>query len=154
MPGYNSGRSFTYGGSPLPVIAGTSEPISFFSYPNPARGVKNVTIKYQFSGPASNVRLDIYSITGFVVYSMKKMGNPPEELTGSYPSWNEHNVSVENGPGVYRCRLEAISTGKHSRFWKWLSLNKPDRIQSETQSSSYITICNLLWQFCSQIQCD
>ena len=48
MPGYNSGRSFTYGGSPLPVIAGTSEPISFFSYPNPARGVKNVTIKYHF----------------------------------------------------------------------------------------------------------
>lgn len=120
MPGYNSGRSFTYGGSPFPVIAGTSEPISFFSYPNPARGVKNVTIKYQFSGPASNVRLDIYSITGFVVYSMKKMGNPPEELTGSYPSWNEHNVSVEKfGPGVYRCRLEATINGKkHSRFWK------------------------------------
>jgi len=120
MPGYNNGRSFTYGGLPPPVLAVSSEPISFFSYPNPARGVKNVTIKYQFSGPASNVRLDIYSITGFVVYSMKKMGNPPEELTGSYPSWNEHNVSIEKfGPGVYRCRLEATINGKkHSRFWK------------------------------------
>jgi len=120
MPGYDNGRSFTYGGLPLPVLAVSSEPISFFSYPNPARGVKNVTIKYQFSGPATNVRLDIYSITGFLVYSKKKMGNPPEELTGSYPSWNEHNVSIEKfGPGVYRCRLEATINGKrHSRFWK------------------------------------
>ena len=51
---------------------------------------------------------------------MKKMGNPPDELTGSYPSWNEHNVSIEKlGPGVYRCRLEATINGKkHSRFWK------------------------------------
>ncbi len=120
MPGYNNGRSFTYGGIAPPVLEVTREPISFFSYPNPARGIKNVTIKYQFSGPATNVRLDIFSITGFVVYSKKKMGNPPEELTGSYPSWNEHNVSIEKfGPGVYRCRLEATINGKkHSRFWK------------------------------------
>lgn len=120
MPGYSSGRSFTYGGILPPVLVKDNEPITFFSYPNPARGVKNVTIKYKFSGPATNVRLDIFSLTGFPVYSKKTMGNPPEELTGSYPSWNEHTLSIEKfGPGVYRCRLEANVNGKkHSRFWK------------------------------------
>lgn len=120
MPGYNNGRSFSYGGASLPVLEKESEPITFFSYPNPARGVKNVMIKYKFSGPATNVRLDIFSTTGFVAYSTKKMGNPPSELTGSYPSWNEHAVSIEKfGPGVYRCRLEATIGGKKfSKFWK------------------------------------
>ncbi|HEX3018903.1 MAG TPA: hypothetical protein VHP36_01310 [Chitinispirillaceae bacterium] len=120
MPGFNAGRSFNYGGTTPPILITQREPICFFSYPNPARGIKKVSFKYQFSGPATNVKLDIFSITGFVVYSKKTMGNPPEDLSGSYPSWNEHNVSIEKfGPGVYRCRLEATINGKkHSRFWK------------------------------------
>lgn len=120
MPGYNNGRSFCYSGASLPILSKENEPIVLFNYPNPARGVKNVTFKYKFNGPATGVRLDIFSLTGFVAYSKKSMGNPPENLTGSYPSWNEHNISIDKfGPGVYRCRMEATINGKkHSRFWK------------------------------------
>ncbi|NLE00999.1 MAG: hypothetical protein GX640_14120 [Fibrobacter sp.] len=120
MTGYDNGRSFAYGGNIVPVITVEKEPVTFFSYPNPTRGLKKVRMKYKFSGPASDVKLDIFSQTGFKVYSHSKMGNPPIDLTGSFPSWNELEVSVEKfGPGVYRCRLEATINGKKQvKYWK------------------------------------
>ena len=120
MTGYNEGRTFAYGGDKLPVLVTNKEPIRFFSYPNPTNGSKKAILRYAFSGPAKNVRLDIFSQTGFVVYSKKTMGNPPENLTGSYPDWNEHYVPLNKfGPGVYRCRLQATVGGKkYVKYWK------------------------------------
>jgi hypothetical protein len=48
------------------------------------------------------------------------MGAPPHDLTGSFPDWNIHVVSLKGiGPGVYRCRLEATVAGKkQQRYWK------------------------------------
>jgi hypothetical protein len=116
--GYNGGRSFAFGGRAAPVAI--TAPITFFSFPNPARNLPQVSFKYKFSAPASNVRLDIYSYTGFRVYSNTTMGPAPRNLTGSFPDWNIYTVSLKGiGPGVYRCRLEATIKGKkeHS-FWK------------------------------------
>jgi hypothetical protein len=48
------------------------------------------------------------------------MGKAPEQLSGSYPDWNELIVSVKDlGPAVYRCRMEAKINGKtYSQYWK------------------------------------
>lgn len=118
--GYDNGRSFAFGGKTPPRLVTDEEPITFFSFPNPTRGLKTISFKYKFGGPASNVRLDIFSYTGFRVYSRTTMGLPPRNLTGSYPDWNIHNVKVDGlGPGVYRCRFEATVNGKkHHRYWK------------------------------------
>lgn len=118
--GYCSGRSFAYGGKQPPKITKDSEPVTFFSFPNPTRGVKQVTFKYKFNAPATKVKLSIYSYTGFKVYSTATMGAPPRNLTGSFPDWNVHHVRITNlGPGIYRCRLEATINGKkHHRYWK------------------------------------
>jgi hypothetical protein len=120
MTGYNSERSFAYGGGVLPEISLETEPVTFFSYPNPTVKGNKVAMKYKFSGPATNVRIDIYSQTGFVAYTKNTMGSAPTDLTGSYPDWNEHIVSLDKfGPGIYKCRLEATINGtKHSRYWK------------------------------------
>ena len=120
MVGYDAGRSFTYGGGMLPILVNEKEPIRFYNYPNPTNKSKKAVFRYAFSGPASKVRLDIFSQTGFRVYSKTTMGNPPQELTGSYPDWNEHVISLDKfGPAVYRCRLEATIDGKkHVRYWK------------------------------------
>jgi len=118
--GYDNGRSFAYGGSTLQSLVSETEPIVFFSFPNPARGADKVTFKYKFSAPAKAVRLDIYSYTGFKVYSNATMGAQPRNLSGSYPDWNLLTVPIRGiGPGVYRCRLEAVVEGKkrHS-IWK------------------------------------
>ncbi|MBN1576583.1 MAG: hypothetical protein JW913_08525 [Chitinispirillaceae bacterium] len=122
--GYGGGRSFAFGGNAVPPSVSKEEPITFFSFPNPTRGAEQVTFKYRFNAPATGVRLDIYSYTGFKVYSNTTMGAPPRNLTGSYPDWNILVVSVKKdlkdlGPGVYRCRLEATINGKkHHRTWK------------------------------------
>jgi hypothetical protein len=120
MTGYDRGRSFAYGGRQLSMLTTESEPITFHSYPNPSNGAGEVHFKYKFSGPATKVRLDIFTITGYSVYSTTSMGAPPANLTGSYPDWNELVVSLDRfGPGLYRCRLEATIGGtKHSKFWK------------------------------------
>jgi hypothetical protein len=121
--GYDAGRSFAYGGSTLSSLVTEKDPISLFSYPNPAIVKKNsdqVVFRYKFSAPASKVRLDIFTYTGFRIYSKTTMGNPPSELTGSFPDWNELVVSVKDfGPAVYRCRMEATINGKsHIKYWK------------------------------------
>jgi hypothetical protein len=118
--GFDEGRSFAYGGGTLPVLVTDKDPITFFSYPNPAYRLKEVTIKYKFSGPATKVRFDIITFSGFSVFSSSSMGAPPSQLTGSYPDWNEFRAPIASlGPAVYRCRLEAtIGNKKYAKFWK------------------------------------
>lgn len=120
MTGSNGGRTFAYAGGNTPAIVNVKEPIQLFNYPNPTNGSKKAIFRYTFSGPAKNVRLDIFSLSGFAVYSKSKMGKAPEDLTGSYPDWNEHIVDISKlGPAVYRCRLEATIRGKkHVKYWK------------------------------------
>lgn len=120
MPGFDQGRSFAYG-SYKPVQKGVqAEPVRLYNYPNPTDGAGKTVFRYSFSGKATKVRLDIFSITGVNVYSKSTMGSAPADLTGSYPDWNEHLVSLKKfGPGVYRCRMEAtINSKKHVRYWK------------------------------------
>ena len=120
MTGSNGGRTFAYAGGNTPAIVNVKEPIQLFNYPKPTNGSKKAIFRYTFSGPAKNVRLDIFSLSGFAVYSKSKMGKAPEDLTGSYPDWNEHIVDISKlGPAVYRCRLEATIRGKkHVKYWK------------------------------------
>ncbi len=120
MPGFDPGRSFAYGSyKPVEKVKQT-EPIRLYNFPNPTDGAEKTIFRYAFSGTATNVKLDIFSITGINVYSKKTMGTAPSELTGSYPDWNEHIVSLKKfGPGIYRCRMEAsISGKKHVCYWK------------------------------------
>jgi hypothetical protein len=120
MPGFDQGRSFSYG-SYKPVVRYTqTEPVRLYNFPNPTDGADKTIFRYAFSAPATKVRLDIFSITGINVYSKTTMGSAPTDLTGSYPDWNEHVVSLKKfGPGVYRCRMEATINGKkHVCYWK------------------------------------
>lgn len=121
--GYDNGRICAYGGAQLSSLVNDKEPLSLFSYPNPALIRKNVTdvvFRYKFNGPATNVKLEIFSYSGFRVYSNSTMGKAPNQLSGSYPDWNELTVSVKDfGPAVYRCRMEAKINGKtYSQYWK------------------------------------
>ncbi|MCL2182259.1 MAG: FG-GAP-like repeat-containing protein [Chitinispirillia bacterium] len=114
--GFDAARSFAYGG-PLTKsdeIITQKQPIIFWNYPNPTqKSVLHTTFKYQFSGPATNVRLDIQTITGKRMDTFKN-------LSGSFPDWNEFNVDLRKyGPGIYRCRMEAvIGKKKHVKMWK------------------------------------
>lgn len=121
--GNDNGRTCAYGGTPLTSLVNEAAPLSLFSYPNPALIRKNVTdvvFRYKFNGPATNVKLEIFTYSGFKVYSNATMGTTPSQLSGSYPDWNELIVSVKDlGPAVYRCRMEAKINGKtYSQYWK------------------------------------
>lgn len=121
--GYDPGRSFAYGGLQFSGSVTEKEPVSLYSYPNPfivKKNIDKVTFRYKFSAPATNVRLDIFTYSGFKIYSKSSMGNPPLELTGSYPDWNELVISLKDfGPAVYRCRMEATIKGKKQvKYWK------------------------------------
>jgi hypothetical protein len=113
--GYDGSRPFAYlsgiSGNLIPQSSAIKE---FFSYPNPTNGSKDVWFKYQFSGPAKNVRLDIYTYTGLHVFSQSNLPNsyPGETLLPP--------VSLAKyGSGVYRCRFEAEVGGKKCvQFWK------------------------------------
>ena len=112
--GFDAARTFAYGGAQAKNTAAISEPITFWNYPNPTqKGDAQTTFKYRFKGAAKNVRLDIYTITGYRVDTFK-------ELSGDFPDWNEHRVSLRKyGPGIYRCRMEAQIDGvKYSKQWK------------------------------------
>jgi hypothetical protein len=117
--GGGSDRSFAYSGQLGNVNDSSGKPLVFFSWPNPTdklqTGGKNiVNFKFKFSGPAKNVRLDIYTYTGYHVFS--KTG-----LSGSFPGWNAlDDISLANfGSGVYRCRMEAEVSGKKQvQYWK------------------------------------
>ena len=112
--GYNGSRPFAYLGSSPQIAPGENRPITFFTYPNPTNGSKYVVFKYKFSAPARDVRLDVFTIAGLHVLS--KTG-----ISGSFPDFNElPPVSLETfGPGIYRCRLEAVVGGtKYVNTWK------------------------------------
>ncbi|MBN1757483.1 MAG: hypothetical protein JW863_04155 [Chitinispirillaceae bacterium] len=118
--GYNNGRSFAFGGKAGSVAISEKAPITFLSFPNPVRRARQVTFKYKFSAPATNVSMKIFSYTGFEVFKQTTMGPSPRNLTGSFPDWNLLTVSLDGiGPGVYRCRLEATIKGKKEHaYWK------------------------------------
>ena len=120
--GYDNGRSFACASGFLSILATTQAPITLFSYPNPVKKslTQDIIFRYQFSGPASNVRLDIFTFSGFPVFSSSAMGAPPAFLTGSYPDYNEFQAPIGRlGPGMYRCRMEATIKGqKYEKFWK------------------------------------
>ncbi len=120
--GYDNGRSFAFRSGLLPDSTVATPPISLFSYPNPIQKstANQVTFRYQFSGPATNVRLDILTFSGYSVYSSSAMGTPPGALTGSYPETNEFQVPISRlGPALYRCRMGATIGGKkYEKFWK------------------------------------
>jgi hypothetical protein len=118
--GFDDGRSFAYKGPQLSSLINETAPVDLYSFPNPVKNARLVTFRYKFSGPATDVRFDIYSYTGFKMYSKTSMGAAPYELSGSYPDWNEHIVNIQNfGPAVYRCRIEAKVNGKKvSKYWK------------------------------------
>ncbi|HUI93951.1 MAG TPA: hypothetical protein VLX68_17035 [Chitinivibrionales bacterium] len=112
--GYNGSRPFAYLGSSPQIGPADNRPIVFYSYPNPTNGSKYVVFKYKFSAPARDVRLDIFTIGGLHVLS--KTG-----ISGSFPDYNElPQLSLETfGPGIYRCRLEAVVGGtKYTNTWK------------------------------------
>ena len=75
--------------------------------------MEKTVFRYEFGAPATGVRLDIFTYTGFHVYSIK-------DLPSRYPSADEHEVALGKfGPGVYRCRLEASVDGKKQvKYWK------------------------------------
>ncbi|MCL2219137.1 MAG: hypothetical protein FWC23_04240 [Chitinispirillia bacterium] len=114
--GFDAARSFAYGGPPPAAgeIIAQKQPIEFWNYPNPtAKDIPYTTFKYRFSDKATNVRLDIQSITG---RRMDTFTN----LRGDFPDWNELRVELRKyGPGIYRCRMEATIKGKkYTKMWK------------------------------------
>jgi hypothetical protein len=112
--GYDGSRCFAYLGAAPKATAKQGPPITFFTYPNPTNGSKYVSFKYKFSAAAQNVRLDVFTMSGLHVLS--KTG-----LSGSFPDFNElPPQSLDTfGPGVYRCRLEAVVGGtKYVNYWK------------------------------------
>jgi hypothetical protein len=114
--GFDAARSFAYGGAVTRAedFIRPRDAITFWNFPNPtSRDDTHTTFKYEFSGPATNVRLDIYSITG------RRM-DTFHNLNGDFPGWNEFRVDLRKyGPGIYRCRMEAqIGGRKYSKMWK------------------------------------
>ncbi len=112
--GYDGTRCFAYLGPAPATTASKAPPITFFTYPNPTNGSRYVSFKYKFSAIAQNVRLDVFTMSGLHVLSRTGM-------SGSYPDFNElPPVSLDTfGPGVYRCRLEAVVGGtKYVNYWK------------------------------------
>ncbi len=113
MTGFDQGRSFTYGGPALtkPSLAGDIQ--KFHNYPNPARDIDTTTFKYTLARPASEVRLDIFTYTGYHVLSASDL---PTDFSAM-----EYTISLKKfGPAVYRCRLEATfpNGDKDVKYWK------------------------------------
>ncbi|MBD3316285.1 MAG: hypothetical protein GF344_10900 [Chitinivibrionales bacterium] len=112
--GCDGARSFTYRG-PAPTCSAPRlrKVTTFYSYPNPSNGADEVTFRYELSGEASKVRLDIFTYTGYHAYSA-------ENLSTYYPGPNEYRVALRNfGSAVYRCRLEATFGDKSDIvYWK------------------------------------
>jgi len=112
--GFDASRRFAYLGPPPAVSAPGPPAISYFyNYPNPTGGLDMTVFRYAFSAPATNVRLDVFTYTGYHVYSARS-------LPSLYPSSDEHQLPLDRfGPGVYRCRLEATVGGsKQVKYWK------------------------------------
>jgi hypothetical protein len=117
--GFDAARSFAYGGprtgsAEINNANKNEPPITFWNYPNPtSKDDPQTTFKYKFNSKATDVRLDIYTITGRRMDTFKG-------LSGDFPDWNEHKVNMRKyGHGIYRCRMEAKIDGKkYSKQWK------------------------------------
>jgi hypothetical protein len=112
--GFDEARSFAYRGpDPGCPRSRRKEVVEFYSYPNPTNAADAVTFRYELSAKASMVRLDVFTYTGYHVYSAAN-------LSGAFPGPNEHVVPVRDfGPAVYRCRLEAtFGNTSDVRYWK------------------------------------
>lgn len=111
--GSNNSRTFAYAG-PVNTISHSDEnQIKYlYNYPNPVKGAKSTTFKYQLTSPATRVRLDIFTYTGYHILS--------ERSLPSGFGWNEYTISIKKfGSAVYRCRLEASFNGKKKvKYWK------------------------------------
>ena len=96
---------------------GGADTIGFYSFPNPAVNVDEVVFRYAFDGKATDVRIDVFTYTGNLVYTWRE---PDANALVNYPDWNEHVMPIRAlGPAVYRCRLGATIEGtEYSRFWK------------------------------------
>ena len=111
--GATGSRTFAYSGPVNTVSYGPKCSIEhFYNYPNPAKGVNTTTFKYRLTQPASKVRLDVFTYTGYHIVSKQ---NLPSGF-----GWNEYNISIKKfGSAVYRCRLEATFNGKKKvKYWK------------------------------------
>ena len=111
--GANGSRTFAYSGPVNALEYGPKSSIEhFYNYPNPAKGINTTIFKYRLTRPASKVRLDIFTYTGYHIAS-------EQNLPAGF-GWNEHSVSIKKfGSAVYRCRLEATFNGKKKvKYWK------------------------------------
>ncbi len=112
-------RTFTYAGPLSSPHAASDKIVHFYNYPNPAKWFDRnapfqTTFKYQLSGVARSVRLDIFTCTGYHIFS-------EQNLPTGY-GWNEYTISLKKlGSAVYRCRLEADFGGNKEpevKHWK------------------------------------
>ncbi len=111
--GFSSARTFAYEGPPVSEADQAQNGIThFYNYPNPVKGLDETVFKYELTNDARNVRLDIYTYTGF--HAFEKADLP------TFGGWNEYQISArEFGSGVYRCRLEVEYDGKTEvKMWK------------------------------------
>ncbi|MFH0778243.1 MAG: M6 family metalloprotease domain-containing protein [Candidatus Eisenbacteria bacterium] len=91
-----------------PPSSGGEELVSaVFSMPNPARG-EGVTLHYLLSEEVDRVRIEIYDLSGRLVYSASPAVFPSSD--------NTHKVAVGGyTPGIYVCRIEASAGGRGSK---------------------------------------
>jgi hypothetical protein len=118
--GYNGSRTFAYGGAaPTGAYAAVPAIKEFYTFPNPARGISDAVVRWNLTAPAVNTRLDIYTFTGYHVFSA-------ENLPHAY-GINEISLSLRQlGPAVYSCRLESTfpNNKKSVKYWKMAVVNK------------------------------
>jgi hypothetical protein len=113
--GSNNSRTFSYTGPPMLKTTNKLFTIEhFYNYPNPVKDANVTSFKYKLTDDAKNVRLDVYTYTGYHIVSDKDLP--------SGQGWNEHAISIRKfGSAVYRCRLEAKFSGKDKpavKYWK------------------------------------
>ncbi len=116
--GYSSARTFAYGGSAAQSGKSAAPGIEhFYTYPNPARNLRATEFKYQLTANARHVRIDVFTYTGYHVYSSEEDRRKPSAKAG----WNVHPLKLDTfGPAVYRCRMQAdfANGDRDVQFWK------------------------------------
>ena len=72
----------------------------------------NRNAKYQLGKDAKKVRLDVFSLTGYHLYSR-------DDLPAGF-GWNEYFLPIKKfGSAIYRCRLEVdFGDSKDFKIWK------------------------------------
>lgn len=107
-------RSCMYSGARPsgPSLASKLAVDTLFTWPNPARGMSDITIKYRLSRDASEVSMKMFNPAGDLV--MEKKGLP------AYPLWNHHPLDIRKiAPGMYTLKLTAKgASGTAFKFTK------------------------------------